>query len=137
MRVHDAVVALRPGVFAELRRRKYPLPLPFSGRVWVFPRQGIWHVNFSLAPLPVLFMELTNVFTVRGKRSFDESRQHRYSILTAFSLAHDDLIGREITIFHAQPQTLQQPQASPVQQVGPDLVNAAKRTQPGPDFLSS
>ncbi len=74
----------RPGVVADLRRRKYPLPLPFSGRVWVFPRQGIGQVDFSLATLQVLFMELTNVFKVRGKRSFDESRQPRYSILPAF-----------------------------------------------------
>jgi len=127
----------RPGVFAELRRRQYPLPLPFSGRVWVLPRQGIGPVSFSLATLQVLFMELANVFKVRGKRSFDESRQPRYSILTAFSLAHDDLSGSAINIFHAQPQTLPQPPASPVQQGGPDPVNAATRTPQGPDFLSS
>jgi hypothetical protein len=66
----------------------------------------------------------------------DGWRKHRRPILVAFTVAHRDLANREVEIFHAYSQSLEQPHSTPVQQAGDELSRPTHRSDQQPDLAS-
>ena len=64
-----------------------------------------------------------------NQRRFHGEGQHREAIFIPFAFSHHDVVGAEVNIFHPQPETLQQPQTGPVQEVAHDPVNSLHRVQ--------
>jgi len=62
-------------------------------------------------------VECSDADKMRSEGRFHHTGQHGDAILIPFAFAHDNVIGAEVYIFDAQPQTFHQPQSSPVEQM--------------------
>jgi len=73
---------------------------------------------------------------MRSQARLDRGGQHGDAILVAFSAADNDLVGREVDVFDAEPCAFQQPEASAVQQNGHPPRGAVKPLDDSADFLA-
>jgi hypothetical protein len=98
----------RPRVHAHPCRRQHPRPPPLARRMGVCPLQGLRPIDLSKPSLPVLLVQGAHVCSLGSERSSDKGWQPRHPVLVPLALPHDELIRLEVTVFHPQPETLQQ-----------------------------
>jgi hypothetical protein len=106
----------------EIVGREDILPRPFAGCVPVFPVQGAGEINRSAAVGKVLLMEFLNPREMGLKRTAEPLREDGNAFPHALAFSNGNLTIPKIDILHAEPETLEQTQTAPVEEVCHDPV---------------
>jgi hypothetical protein len=90
------------GVNVRPSGRKYPLPRPLAGCVWILHPQPLRQGYIAGAGSQVRLVLLSNRVEVRSQRSDQRLRQRRCAIAHALGSPHDDLTRLEIDVLDAK-----------------------------------
>jgi hypothetical protein len=98
-----------------------------SGRVFAVKR--IWQIYFTIPFQHIGFMEELHSGQMTVQRLLNGLWQYSHPILCASSVAHHDLMIREVEVFHSQAQAFHEAQAGPIEQTGHEMVHAGELCQ--------
>jgi len=112
------------------------LPRPFAGCVRIFPVQGAGKINGAAAVREVLVVEFLNPGEVRLQRAAESLREDGNAFPHTLALSNGNLPISKIDILDAQPETFEQAQTAPVEEVGHDPVISLQMGENGASFGS-
>ena len=70
----------------------------------------IGQVDFADSRGQVFFVQFLYPLQLPPQRLHHDCGKHRYPVLAAFSIPHQDLVALEVDVFHSQTQTLKNAQ---------------------------
>ena len=112
------------------------LPRPFAGCVPIFPVQGAGKINGTAAVREVLLMEFLNPGEVRLQRPAEPLREDGNAFPHTLAFSNGNLAISKIDILDAQPETFEQAQTAPVEEVCHDPVISLQMGENGASFGS-
>ena len=114
----------RAGIGGGAGRRKHVLPSPLQMGTRVLAGQRVRQLDAAKATRDRVLMSQADVRKVNLQVTGDGSREHGDAILHAFSVANQDAAVVEVHILDAKPQSLEQPEATAIEQASDEAMRA-------------
>jgi hypothetical protein len=101
-------------ILGKVRGGKYILPKPFAVSVWIFFLDGVGKVYRAKAVGEVLTMNALYITEVPMQGAGQAVGEHGDAVVTAFTIADNELVVFKIHIFDAQAKTFHQTESAAV-----------------------
>ena len=117
---------IRARIFGESIRWKDILPAPLAAGIRILAVECEGEIDRAITALKIRGVPALDELQLELKWRGQPLRQHRHTIFLTFAIAHCQLITVEIQVFHTQPDTLHQPQAAAIEQLGHQTIRLSE-----------